>query len=959
MTGVYSIKHTSNPFANINTMAALNSNQSSNNTSKKGSTLNTPSTSNKIMYTSNSTTTTTNGSSPTRNSNIRHPVPLTFKSMTLPNFPSYKPQEQTFPKPKNVHLITAVELGKFLSEHNTDDYIIFDIRSFSEHSKEAIKSSIHVCLPSTLLRRKNFTFEKLVESLPFNEQQQILNKFKNPNLRIYLYDNNGHQTERSISQGCHGILVKLLNYAPCISPENQIKIGILSCGFPQFKNMFPDDITNPKTNDESLLMANTTQPKLDASSSTDSHHSPSILDNINLRLNVSDTNTSTSSNFLNSPSPQHTITDSPLSSSSPISALLKFQLPSQKTMPSQLFKFPQNEETMNLESYISAVNINEKQNRIQEHIEKKKYRNSLNLDREKFSEEDNEDSISLTSFQFPKRSASSCSNLSNDEKYKDKLTVQIKYSKLHSKYPQKDIDRNIPQWFQELMSRTKIQFASQFQKLDILEKRRLNSSISSMDTHSNQSSIVFSTEDLQKALPTCYSKPNSHSGSSCDSNTLHKPNNSDISFGMSIHSQLSSSPFSIKSPPLPPFSRPLVFKQTRSYSQPDCLISTNQKWINDIDTDLTNVDNDNEKIVISSGVELGSKNRYKDIFPYEHTRVRLKKHSLSSFSSTPFTHYNTLVNQEITKEKDMDIIDNYINANYITLPELDNSKELLMKAQTASQTILPSVSQKVRYIATQAPLRSTVHDFYSCIINDKVPLILSLTNDIENGVEKCFQYWKSNNYNGIKVNIIDEINPPELNKNVVIRRIRLFYDNDTKTYDVIQYQIKNWLDLSTLSDPIEIVHSICFKNILIKKLLKNHIIAPDITPTILVHCSAGCGRTGTWCTIDSILSNLENFDLFSYEFKEKNEATDKQYDPVAWTINMFRKQRISMVQNINQFLFIYDCLLYYFKFQLRDRSKMRFERSPNSLASVKSDIRKTAIIKRFAEGKLNEIETTA
>jgi len=953
MSGVYSMKNSSNPFVNINATS-------------KGSTLNIPAVSvpipNKNINSTTamtSTTTTTTRSVPIVQSKIRQPVPLTFKSMTLPNFPSYKPQEQTFPKPKNVNLITAVELGRFLNEHDADDYILFDIRSFSEHSKETIKSSIHVCLPSTLLRRKNFTFEKLLESLPYNEQQRILKSFKNPNLRIYLYDNNVNQTDRSISLGCHGISVKLLNYSPCINPDNRIKIGILSCGFSQFKNIFPDDITNFVTNEESLLMANSTHPKQDDTSSTDSHHSPSILDNINLRLNVTDTNTSTTSSFLNSPSPQHVITDSPLSSSSPISALLKFQLPSQKTMPSQLFKFPQNEETMNLESYISAVNINEKQNRIQEHFEKKKYRNSLNLEREKFSEEDNEDSISLTSFQFPKRSTSSCSNLSNDEKYKDKLTVQIKYSKLHSKYPQKDIDKNIPQWFQELMSRTKIQFASQFQKLDILEKRRLNSSISSMGTHSNQSSTVFSTEDLHKALPPCYSKPNSHSGSLCSSNIVHKNNNSDTSFGLSIPSQFSSSPFSLKSPPLPPFSRPTAFKQTRSYSQPDCLVSDNQKWISDIDTDLTNMDNDSEKIVISSGVELGAKNRYKDIFPYEHTRVRLKKHSLSSFSSTPFSHYDTLVNQDITKEKDMDIIDNYINANYNTLPELDNSKELLMKAQNSSQTILPSVSQKVRYIATQAPLRSTVQDFYSCIINDKVPLILSLTNDIENGVEKCFQYWKSNNYNGIKVNIIEELNPPELNKNVIIRRIRLLYDNDTKTYDVLQYQIKNWLDLSTLSDPIEIIHSICFKNILIKKLIKNHIIASESTPTILVHCSAGCGRTGTWCTIDSILSNLENFDLFLYEFKEKYDSTEKQYDPVAWTINMFRKQRISMVQNINQFLFIYDCLLYYFKFQLRDRSKMRFERSSLSLESVDADIKKTRIIKRFTEGKLHEIATTA
>lgn len=880
----------------------------------------------------------------------RPPFPLTFKSVTSPSFPSYKPQEQTFPKPKNVNLITAIELGKILTEYKVDDYIILDIRSFSEHSKSAIKNSFHVCLPSTLLRRKNFTFEKLVESLPFSEQQVLLNRFKNPNLRIYLYDNSLHQTDTSISQGCHGILVKLLNYSPCQKPDSNIKIGVLSCGFSQFRNIFPDNTTN---NNEIKPFCDPIQTKLEDSISVESYHGPSILDNINLRLNVTDT--STTSSYLNSPSPPQITTESPLSSSSPISALLKFQLPSQKAMPSPLFKFPHNEEIMNIESYISAVNINEKQTRIQEKKEKKNYRNSLNLDREKFEDKDNEnDSNSLTSFQFPKRSTSSCSNLSNDEKYKDKLTVQIKYSKLHSRYCQRDIDKYIPKWFQELMSRTKIQFASQFQKLDILEKRRLNSSISSIGTHSAKSSTVFSNEDIPTALPS-FSKPNSHSGSSCNSSILHKTTNSETSIGLSIPSQLSASPFSFKSPPVPPFSKPVAFKQTRSYSQPDCLISGNQKWINDIDTDLKTAENDLEKIVISSGVELGSKNRYKDIFPYEHTRVRLKKHSLSSVSSSHFRYFDNLLNKEIAEEKKKDITDTYINANYLDLPELENSYDLLSDARKSNQTILPSVSEKVRYIATQAPLRSTVHDFYSCIINDEVPLILSLTNDYENGIEKCFQYWKPNDYDGIIVQIVEEIDPPELNQSVTLRRIRLSYDNNTKHYDVIQYQIKNWLDLSTLSDPVEIVHSICFKNTLIKEFYQKKLIKADSAPTILVHCSAGCGRTGTWCTIDSILSNIENFDLFLYKFKEKYLETEKQYDPVAWTINIFRKQRISMVQNINQFLFIYDCLLYYFKYELRENSSIRFERVTNSISSVNSDIRKTGIIKHFIETKINEI----
>ena len=887
--------------------------------------------------------------------------PMPYKSMTSPALPIYKPQEQTHLKPKNVSLVMAVELGKFLEEHNSTDSIILDIRSFSEYSKACIQGAIHVCLPSTLLRRKNFTFEKLIESLPKEIQAQVITRFRNENLRIYLYDNSARQTDTSISQACHGILTKLLNYQPYIQSQSHIKVGILSCGFAQFKDLFPDCIQYPlesSTHNNTPSKQKAVNAVLEQGSFTDSFQSPSIGDNMTLRLNVTDTSTSNASSYLNSPSPQNIQVDSPISSSSPISALLKFQLPSQKVLPPQLFKFPKNEEAMNLESYISAVNINEKQTRISER-KKKIYRNSLNLENEKMIT--HEDTDSLSSFEFPKRSASSGSMASkDDEKYKDKLTVQIKYSKLHSKYSQKNIDENIPAWFQDLMSRTKIQFASQFQKLDILERRRLNSSVSSKDTTSNESSMHISSDELKSVLsPPPRARPHNHSNSSLGSSFVHQNNESETSLPSSLQSHKSSASFSIKSPPIAPYSRSTLFKQGRSHSQPDSLNSLNKPWVRDIDADLTNSEDEDEKIIISSGVELGSKNRYKDIFPYEHTRVKLKKDSISTLVPPPLTHYSNLVNQDIDEAKELNISDSYINANYIDLPVLENSKELLVEAQRAHHTIIPAASEKVRYIATQAPLLSTVHDFYSCIITDRVPLILSLTNQFENGVEKCFQYWKPNNYDGINVKVLEELDVPEMNNNVVIRRIRLTYDNDNKTYDVVQYQIKNWLDLSTLSDPIEVVHSICFKNKLVKQLKDNGFFNAETLPTILVHCSAGCGRTGTWCTIDSILSNLENFDLFQFQLLKSNETATRVYDPVAWTINVFRKQRISMVQNINQFLFIYDCLLYYFTFQIRDNCQKRLNMSSQSLRNIDAEVEKTGVIHRFLKNKTPEIQIFA
>ena len=154
------------------------------------------------------------------------------------------------------------------------------------------------------------------------------------------------------------------------------------------------------------------------------------------------------------------------------------------------------------------------------------------------------------------------------------------------------------------------------------------------------------------------------------------------------------------------------------------------------------------------------KNRYKDIFPYEHTRVHLHRHTNSMSSLSPTQSLtkvrsnsrscsNNVFNSESETDDDNDddndnvdggqdngnninndvtmagntYIDNYINANYLMLPDVENLE----------------ANMKVRYIATQKPMLSTVHDFYTCVINDCVPLIIALTDEFENGIERCFR----------------------------------------------------------------------------------------------------------------------------------------------------------------------------------------------------------------------------
>lgn len=835
--------------------------------------------------------------------------PVLLKRATAPVLPSFKPKEQRYGKPQGCSLITAVELGKLIDTLPRENVLLLDVRPFTEHAKSIIIDSIHVCLPSTLLRRKNFTFSKLLDNLTPNEQTMLRGKLSVDNLRIIIYDNTANQTDSSVSLPCFGIASKLVEF----DTEAKKTVSVLMCGFSQFKMIFPDHIKTSINNTNNCIASiEPRSPKINLNSklhNTAPHitaTTPLSSPQMNLRLNVPDDNRSDHSSLSNSPTPRNILAESPISSSSPISALFKFQLPAPQTNINQMFKFSQNEEIMDLETYLSAVNIKE------EH--------------ERWCSNDSAKD-SLQNFQFPKKSTSRTMDTN-----KDKLGFQIKYENMRKAYRQEDIDSIVPEWFQHLMTISKIELVSQFQKLDFLEKRRLNHSLS-FKKKENSFVIDEAKSYLEKSTST--------------SSSIIMP---------------------------PKF--PDVGKiQKRSHSQPIFTQYSKYKSMLSLESDS---DSESDDVIISSGVELGAKNRYKDIFPYEHSRVILKKGSQSS-KNTKHSHSTS----------DGGILDNYINANYLSLPRLSIEQNLPFPTATTT-------TRRVRYIATQAPMPSTVHDFYTCILNNGVPLVLSLTNDFENGIEKCYRYWQEGNYNGIQVKLLEKtiLRMPNSNNTrttttttmkdsdsysananvndddddndddgdgdedaIFIRKIQLIYHDQEKPYEVLQIQVKNWPDLGTLLNPTSIVQAINLKNHIIGTLFARKYYKDDQVPTILVHCSAGCGRTGTLCTVDSILSNFEMFEVLQKEFiKLKYPA--KLFDPISWTINIFRKQRISMVQNINQFIFIYDCLLFYFKLRLNDITDTKADdKSCNdniSLSSLNEQIKDLDILETFINDKLNE-----
>lgn len=242
------------------------------------------------------------------------------------------------------------------------------------------------------------------------------------------------------------------------------------------------------------------------------------------------------------------------------------------------------------------------------------------------------------------------------------------------------------------------------------------------------------------------------------------------------------------------------------------------------------------------------KNRFKNVLPFDHNRVVLEE---------PEANGNS-----------------YINANYVS-GEFPNSKN--------------------HYIATQGCLPATVHDFWVMVWQQKCPVIVMITNEIERGRTKCSKYWpemgESGLYGKIRVTVLEETKLP----NYMLRYFLM--DNvggGQGSRCVYQYQFQTWPDHGVPPDPSGILK---FRDEINKKVKECKETSPDCGP-IIVHCSAGIGRTGTYIAIDNLINLIEY------------QGWETEID-VQLSIQLLRSHRSGMVQTEDQYRFVYYALQQY------------------------------------------------
>lgn len=230
-----------------------------------------------------------------------------------------------------------------------------------------------------------------------------------------------------------------------------------------------------------------------------------------------------------------------------------------------------------------------------------------------------------------------------------------------------------------------------------------------------------------------------------------------------------------------------------------------------------------------------SKNRYKNIFCYDHSRVKL----------TPLD----------------DSHNDFIHANFID-----------------------GYSRDKEYIATQGPLENTIDDMWRMVWEYKCTSIVMLTRCMENLKRKCALYWVEEGRKVFFQIAVTHVSTTQLVDYSITKLTVQPVDYTGEKLDVCLFQFISWPDFGTPDSPAPLLH---FRN----KIREHH--PYNSSNPMVVHCSAGVGRSGTFIALDMELQKA---------------AMEDKINPFARVLEL-RDFRNYLVQTEGQYIFLHDAIL--------------------------------------------------
>lgn len=232
------------------------------------------------------------------------------------------------------------------------------------------------------------------------------------------------------------------------------------------------------------------------------------------------------------------------------------------------------------------------------------------------------------------------------------------------------------------------------------------------------------------------------------------------------------------------------------------------------------------------------KNRYKDIVPFDYNRITLPR-------------IPGVVGSD------------YINGNYIKGPD-----------------------GSISYLALQGPLPRTIDDFWRLIASHRCQVVIMVCKEVEMGKLKCKRYWPESQdeklkFAGMDISLLSE---EDLDEGFVMRRMKVKSSQDEMLVTQLQYTA--WPDHDVPKSAAPLLE--------MNKTLSS--LQGNKKQPILIHCSAGCGRTGTICAVDYAwallkMQKTDNFSVFD-------------------VVSNLRRQRMAMVQTKEQYALVYKAVVH-------------------------------------------------
>lgn len=234
-----------------------------------------------------------------------------------------------------------------------------------------------------------------------------------------------------------------------------------------------------------------------------------------------------------------------------------------------------------------------------------------------------------------------------------------------------------------------------------------------------------------------------------------------------------------------------------------------------------------------------NRNRYRDVSPFDHSRVKLKN-----------------------SEND------YINASLVAMEEAQR-----------------------RYILTQGPLKNTCGHFWLMIWEQKTRAVIMLNRVIEKGVDKCAQYWPTNEERDMTfrdTRFVVTLLSEDVESYYTIRLLELRNLNTGETREIYHFHYTSWPDFGVPESPASFLDFLF-------KVRESGSLGADQGPAV-VHCSAGIGRSGTFSLVDTCLVLLD----------KRKDAPSVDVKKVLLDM---RKFRMGLIQTPDQLRFSYLAII--------------------------------------------------